>query len=51
MIGTHIEQKQVPGVDVGVLGSLGNTPMFRLRKMPGPDMAEVWVKEKKGRFG
>ncbi len=44
MIGTQIEQKQAASVDVDVLGSIGNTPMFRLRKISGPDMAEVWVK-------
>jgi cysteine synthase A len=44
VIGTRIEQKQVSGTDVDVLGSIGNTPMFRLRKISGPDMAEVWVK-------
>src|SRR5437867_2994206 len=41
---TQIEQDQPPGVDIDVLGSIGNTPMFRLRKMGGPDMAQVWVK-------
>jgi len=44
MIGSQTEQKQAPSMDVDILGSIGNTPMFRLRKMPGPAMAEVWVK-------
>ena len=44
MIETQIEQKQTPIVDVDVLTSIGNTPMFRLRKIAGPEIAEVWVK-------
>ena len=44
MIETQIEQKQTPIVDVDVLASIGNTPMFRLRKIAGPEIAEVWVK-------
>lgn len=34
----------MPSADVDILGSIGNTPMFQLRKMAGPGMAEVWVK-------
>jgi len=44
VIETQIEQKQTPIVDVDVLASIGNTPMFRLRKIAGPEIAEVWVK-------
>ena len=44
MIETQTEQKQAPSLDVDILRSIGNTPMFRLRKMAGPDRAEVWVK-------
>jgi len=44
VIETQIEQKQTPIVDVDVLTSIGNTPMFRLRKIAGPEIAEVWVK-------
>jgi len=44
LIETQTEQKQAPSLDVDILRSIGNTPMFRLRKMAGPDRAEVWVK-------
>ena len=32
------------GTSVNVLGSIGNTPMFRLCKMAKSNGAEVWVK-------
>ncbi|QQG49598.1 MAG: cysteine synthase family protein [archaeon] len=31
-------------VDAGVLRSIGNTPLFRLQKMPASNGAEIWAK-------
>ena len=43
-MGVQPQQRILVASNAGVLASIGNTPLFRLRKMATSGMAEVWVK-------
>ena len=43
-MGVQPQQRVRVASNAGVLASIGNTPLFRLRKMATSGMAEVWVK-------
>src|SRR3989442_2885987 len=43
-MGVHPQQRVRVASNANVLASIGNTPLFRLRKMATSGMAEVWVK-------
>src|SRR2546428_7009927 len=43
-MGVQPQQRVRVASNADVLASIGNTPLFRLRKMATSGMAEVWVK-------